>query len=402
MNYFMKKRFLAAVLSVMLAGVLAACGGKDADSAAPIDTKENEAEENVPQEEANTDDAVQEGSVENGAANPVKEDGPKYLLDYTASDYVTLGEYKGAEVDVDELLQQWIDSALAADAETVEVTGRSVELGDIANIDYEGKMDGVAFEGGTAKGTDLEIGSGSFIEGFEEGLIGMEIGETRDINLNFPDPYLGNLDLSGAPVVFTVTVNSITAKELPELTDEYVAGLGSEAYSTVEEYRNYMYDLMLSQESFHNQKANIAIEAAKENAVFQEMPEGMLNRMYANLLNTASAYAYMNGIDVGQYTAYVYGGSADDYEATLMAQAELMAQHYILMGAIAEKEGLEVSDEELEESISEETSSYASYGYESEEAYKAAIDKEAYREYLLVEKAVEFLGENTILRGENQ
>lgn len=399
MKNFMKKRFFAAVLSVMLAGALAACGNKEAD-AAPID--ENEAGEDALQEAGNSADAAQEGSVENGAVNPVQEDGPKYLLDYTAGDYVTLGEYKGVEVNVDELLQQWIDSVLAADAETVEVTGRSVELGDIANIDYEGKMDGVAFEGGTAQGTDLEIGSGSFIEGFEEGVIGMEIGETRDINLNFPDPYLGNPDLSGAPVVFTVTVNSITAKELPELTDEYVAGLGSEDYSTVEEFRSYMYDLMLSQEAFAAQRANIAIEEAKENALFQDMPEGMLNRMYNNLLNTASAYAYMNGMDVGQYTAYVYGGSADDYEAVLMDQAELMAQHYILMGAIAEQEGIEVTDTELEESISAEASGYAAYGYESEEAYKAVIDKEAYREYLLVEKTVGFLGESTVLRGENQ
>lgn len=381
MNYYIKRKFLTAVLSVMLAGLLVACGGKGTDDTASTDA--NGSGEKGGQETESAEDA-----------------GPEYLSDYTASDYVTLGEYKGAEVNADELLQQWIDNALAADAKMVEVTGRSVELGDIANIDYEGKMDGTAFEGGTAKGTDLEIGSGSFIEGFEEGVIGMEIGETKDLHLNFPDPYRVNPDLSGAPVVFTVTVNSIAVRELPELTDEYVAGLGLNDYSTVEEYKSYMYDFMLNQEAFTAQKANIAIEAARENAVFQDMPEGMLNRMYNNLLNTASAYAYMNGMDVGQYTAYVYGGSADDYESILMEQAELMARHYILMGAIAEKEGIEISDSELEESISAEASGYASYGYESEEAYKAAIDKEAYREYLLVEKTVEFLGESTVLRSE--
>ena len=400
MDYLIKRSFAVIVLSVMLAGALSACGSKSADDTALTDA--NDSGEEGQQEAADTDTLTQEGSVENGAVNPAKENGPKYLSDYRAGDYVTLGEYKGVEINADEFLQQWIDSALAADAKTVEVTGRSVELGDIANIDYEGKMDGVAFEGGTAEGTDLEIGSGRFIEGFEEGIIGMEIGETRDIHLNFPDPYKGNPDLSGEPVVFTVTVNSITAKELPVLTDEYVAGLGSEDYSTVEEYKSYMYDLMLSQEDFNTQKANAAIESAKENAVFQDMPEGMLNRMYDNLLNTAAAYAYMNGMDVGQYTAYVYGGSPDSYETVLMDQANMMAQHYILMGAIAEQEGIEVTDEELEESISAEASGYAAYGYESEEAYKAAIDKEAYREYLLVEKTVGFLGESTVLRGEYQ
>ena len=350
MDYLIKRSLAVIVLSVMLAGALSACGSKSADDTALTDA--NESGEEGQQEAADTDTLTQEGSVENGAVNPAKENGPKYLSDYRAGDYVTLGEYKGVEINADEFLQQWIDSALAADAKTVEVTGRSVELGDIANIDYEGKMDGVAFEGGTAEGTDLEIGSGRFIEGFEEGIIGMEIGETRDIHLNFPDPYKGNPDLSGEPVVFTVTVNSITAKELPVLTDEYVAGLGSEDYSTVEEYKSYMYDLMLSQEDFNTQKANAAIESAKENAVFQDMPEGMLNRMYDNLLNTAAAYAYMNGMDVGQYTAYVYGGSPDSYETVLMDQANMMAQHYILMGAIAEQEGIEVTDEELEESIS--------------------------------------------------
>lgn len=400
MNCLIKKSFVAAVLSVMLAGALTACGSKNTDDTASIDADESGKEGQ--QEAAGADTSSQEEGVENGAPNPGKEDGPKYLLDYTANDYVTLGEYKGVEINADEFLQQWIDSALAADAETVEVTGRSVELGDTANIDYEGKMDGVAFEGGTTKGTDLVIGSGMFIEGFEEGVIGMEIGETKDIHLKFPDPYKGNPDLSGEPVVFTVTVNSITAKKLPELTDEYVAGLGSEDYSTVEEYKSYMYDLMLTQDTFNTQRANAAIEAAKENAVFQDMPEGMLNRMYDNLLNTAAVYAYMNGMDVGQYTSYVYGGSADDYEAVLMDQANMMAQHYILMGAIAEQEGIEVTDEELEESISAEASGYASYGYESEEAYKAAIDKEAYREFLLVEKTVGFLGESTVLRGEYQ
>lgn len=400
MDYLIKRSFAVIVLSVMLAGTVSACGSKSADDTALTDA--NESGEEGQQEAADTDTLTQEGSVENGAVNLAKENGPKYLSDYRASDYVTLGEYKGVEINADEFLQQWIDSALAADAKTVEVTGRSVELGDIANIDYEGKMDGVAFEGGTAEGTDLEIGSGMFIEGFEEGVIGMEIGETRDIHLNFPDPYKGNPDLSGEPVVFTVTVNSITAKELPVLTDEYVAGLGSEDYSTVEEYKRYMYDLMLSQEDFNTQKANAAIESAKANAVFQDMPEGMLNRMYENLLNTAAAYAYMNGMDVGQYTAYVYGGSPDSYETVLMDQANMMAQHYILMGAIAEQEGIEVTDEELEESISAEASGYAAYGYESEEAYRAAIDKEAYREYLLVEKTVGFLGESTVLRGEYQ
>ena len=391
----MKKKILAVMLSVMLAGTFAACGNKDADDAGAIDTEENKPEEEGQQE---AEDQVPDKS---GAADAASDSGPKYLLDYTAGDYVTLGEYKGIEINTDELLQQWIDYTLSSEAETVEVTDRSVEIGDTANIDYEGKLDGVAFEGGTAQGADLVIGSGSFIEGFEEGVVGMKIGETKDIHLSFPDSYRPNPDLAGQPVVFTVTVNSITMQQIPELTDEYVAGLELEECSTVEEYRDYLYEFMLEQEAFQNQKANLVIERVMESAVFKDMPEGMLNRMYENLLNTASAYASVYGMSVGDYITYVYGGTADQYEEVLMGQAELVAQHYILMGAIAEEEGIEITDAELEESITAEAAGYAGYGYESEEAYREAVDMEAYKEYLLVEKVTDFLGENAVLVSEN-
>lgn len=392
----MKKKFLAVMAALMVMGAFAACGSKDTEGAANEDTGEAVNED--------TAGAVDEQAGEGMGGS---EEGLKYLSDFDARNYVTLGEYKGVAVDVDvqkvteEDLQYWIEYILSYDAETVEVTDRSVEAGDTVNIDYEGKLDGEAFQGGTAQGADLTIGSGSFIEGFEDGIIGMEIGETRNLKLSFPDPYKSNPDLAGKPVVFTVTVNSITRQEIPELTDEYVAGLGAEEYSTVEEFRNYMNDLLLeqTQTNFENEKMNAALEKAEANAVFEEVPAGMLSRMNDTLTSNIAAYAYMYGMNIGDYVAYAYGGTAETYQDVLLEQARITAQRYIMLAAIADIEGIEVTDAELEESISAEAAGYADYGYESEEAYKETIDAEAYREYLLIQRVADFLGENAVLSG---
>lgn len=372
----MKKKILTVMLTLMLAGTLAACGSKDTSEGT----------------EETVDETESTGEL-------------KYLSDFDAKDYVTLGEYKGVSIDLDEpevtdeYLNGYIDYVLSRDAVSVEVADRSVETGDTVNIDYEGKMDGVAFEGGTAQGADLTIGSGSFIDGFEDGIIGMEIGETRDIELSFPDPYKNNPDFSGKPAVFTVTVNSITVKETPELTDEYVAGLGIEECSTTEEFRDYMYNILMeqAQDSFDNERMNAALEIAEANAVFKDVPQGMLNRMNETLTSNISAYASMYGMEIGDYVAYAYGGSADAYQDILLEQAKLMAQRYIMMAAIAQTEGIEITDAELEESIAQETAAYADYGFESEAAYRETIDEEAYREYLLVQEVAGFLGENAVL-----
>ncbi len=374
----MKKKILTVMFTLMLAGALAACGSKDTSEEAKETAEETEGTGEL-----------------------------KYLADFDAKDYVVLGEYKGVSVDLDEpevseeYLQGYIDYVLSYDAVSVEVTDRSVEMGDTVNIDYEGKMDGVAFEGGTAQGADLTIGSGRFIDGFEDGIIGMEIGQTRELELSFPDPYENNPDLAGKPVVFTVTVNSITVEQTPELTDEYVAGLGIEDCSTVEEFRNYTYDILMeqAQENFQNEKINAALEIAEANAVFEEVPQGMLNRMNETLTSNISAYSSMYGMEIGDYVAYVYGGSADAYEDTLMEQARLMARRYIMMAAIAQAEGIEITDAKLEEGIAQETAAYADYGFESEEAYRETIDEEAYKEYLLIEEVAGFLGENAVLSG---
>lgn len=325
----------------------------------------------------------------------------QYLKDFKAEKYVTLGEYKGVEVAVEEPgvteeeLDSYIDYVLMNSPVTTPVTDRAVQSGDIANIDYVGKLDGVAFEGGTAQGYDLAIGSGTFIEGFEDGVIGMEIGETKDVEATFPDPYTNNPDLAGKVAVFTVTVNSISSQEIPELTDEYVESLGSENYTNVEEYRAYLKDLMLEQDkqSYEAEKQSLALEAVEAATEFKKVPSGMVDRMNETLTKNITSYAQAYGYEIGDYVAACYGGTAEDYEATLRQQSELMAQRYVMLQAIADKEGIEITDEELDAAIEEEV---AAYGYTSVDEYKEAIDVEAFREYLMTQEVMEMLAENAV------
>lgn len=326
----------------------------------------------------------------------------EYLKDFDASKYVTLGEYKGISVQMnqaepsvtDEYLDGYIQYVLSNDPIYTEVTDRTVETGDVTNIDYEGKIDGVAFEGGTAQGQQLTIGSGRFIEGFEDGMIGMEIGETRDVEATFPDPYENNPDLAGKVAVFTVTLNGISIAEVPELTDEYVAGLEMEGVTTVEEYRDYMYDLLLqqAQSSYDTEKVNLAIEAIEASSTFKDAPEAMVERMNESILSSVNSMASTYGISAGDYVAIMYGGEAENYEETLKEQSAVAAKQYMMLQAIADAEGLAVSDEELESILTAEATLY---GYELD-AYKEMIDTEAYREYMMTENVMEFLKNNVV------
>ena len=313
----------------------------------------------------------------------------KYLSDIKAKDYVILGNYDELEVEVaepevtDEYLEGYLTYIMMNSATYEPVTGRSVQSGDVVNIDFEGKMDGVAFAGGTAEGYELTIGSGQFIPGFEDGVIGMEIGETKDLDLNFPDPYSGNPDLSGKPVVFTVTLNSISEAKPAELTDEYVAGLNIDGCSTVEDYRNYLYEGLMEQAeaAYEEQKMDAALAAMEESSVFEEPPVGMVNRLNDMLVSNAEAYAGLSNLEIGDYVSRAYGGSAEDYEETLLEQAKEMANSYIMVAAIADKEKITVTDEELSESLSG----------------RSGVDEEAYREYLLLMKVGEFLADNAAM-----
>lgn len=380
----MKKKMLAVLLTVAVSMTAVACGDKALEEQDTETVKE-------------TTETAQQDTT---AAEAVTAVGG-YMKDLNAEDYVTLGEYKGVEVTLDEpeitdeYLDGYIEYVQQNNAVSTPVTDRAVEMGDVVNIDYVGKIDGVAFDGGSAQGSDLTIGSGQFIDGFEDGCIGMKVGETKDVEATFPDPYKNNPDLAGKVAVFTVTVNSISVEEIPELTDEYVQSLSLEGCTNVEEYRAYVYDVLLEQqqESYESDKADLAYEKVAAECEFKDAPEAMVTRMNNTLTSNLSSYASMYGVDLGTYVSAMYGGTAEEYETTLLEQSKMMAQHYLMMQAIADREGLSVSDEELEEQLSQEAQDY---GYETVEEYKSLVDVEAFREYLMTQKVLAFLGENAV------
>ena len=381
----MKKKMLAVLLTVAVSMTAVACGDKASEEQGTETVKET------------TETAKQDTT----AAEAVTAVGG-YMKDLNAEDYVTLGEYKGVEVTLDEpeitdeYLDGYIEYVQQNNAVSTPVTDRAVEMGDVVNIEYVGKIDVVAFDGGSAQGSDLTIGSGQFIDGFEDGCIGMKVGETKDVEATFPDPYKNNPDLAGKVAVFTVTVNSISVEEIPELTDEYVQSLSLEGCTNVEEYRAYVYDVLLEQqqESYESDKADLAYEKVAAECEFKDAPEAMVTRMNNTLTSNLSSYASMYGVDLGTYVSAMYGGTAEEYETTLLEQSKMMAQHYLMMQAIADREGLSVSDEELEEQLSQEAQDY---GYETVEEYKSLVDVEAFREYLMTQKVLTFLGENAVV-----
>lgn len=201
-----------------------------------------------------------------------------YLNEIKAKDYVKLSEYKGVAVTqaqpevTDVERDTYIDSLLCKNPD------RAVMEGDTVNIDYVGTLDGVAFDGGTASGYDLTIGSGQFIDGFEEGLIGTNIGDTVDLNLTFPEEYHSE-EMAGKSVVFTVTVNSITAAEPQELNDANVQRLDM-GLNTVDELKQYVYDELYAEEvEYYNTEVEFAVmDTLMENCEFKkEPPQAMVD-----------------------------------------------------------------------------------------------------------------------------
>ncbi len=329
----------------------------------------------------------------------------EYLKDIKAEKYVTLGAYTGIEATVNKpevpegAVDNYIrDNYLAPKAEKVPVTGRAVQEGDVANIDFVGYHDGTAFDGGTGTGFDLTIGSGQFIEGFEDGLVGAEIGETRSLNLTFPDPYNGNPDLAGEDVVFEVTVNGISESKAPTLTDELVKQLGEEGYNTggaqtAQELNDYVYNLydQAAQSTYDNEIETAMASTIMENSTFQDPPEEMVERFITSIENNMSARASSIGMSLAQYMQLYQGLDEAGYRTLFDEEGVRMAKQYIMYQAIADKEGLVPTEEEVAGEVS---ALMTIYGYASEEELQKSVDMESLKEDLMRKKVVAFLKEN--------
>ena len=374
----MKNKLLKLLLVSALAVSLVGCGAKNTEESA---------------EQESTESVVKEGSNLEETAATI------YFKDIAVDDYVTLGEYKGLEVlqSKQEVTQQDIDNfihyTLEGYSELQPVTDRDiVENGDTANIDYEGKKDGVAFDGGTAAAQDLVIGSGTFIPGFEEGLVGVKVGETVDLNLTFPEEYHSE-ELAGQSVVFTVTVNSISRHVEPELTDEFVAGLAIEGISTVDEFREYA-KKGLEDQALEDYNYNVKMQVltlVMNNTQMEEPPAELIEK-YKNVTNSQMEYqASMYGVDLETFVAGYFGMDLATYESEVEAGAIETAKQALVCYKIALEENLIATEEELNSNIEE---NYASMGYASADAFKETVDLQEYADSLLIDKVLTFLAEN--------
>ena len=326
-----------------------------------------------------------------------------YLSGVKASDYATPCDYSSIPVEEeapsvsDTYLEYVIQYQLSSSATNEEITDRDdVEEGDIANIDYTGKMDGEEFDGGSATGYDLTIGSGSFIDGFEDGIIGHKVGEEFDLNLTFPEDYSSE-DLAGKDVVFTVKVNSISQKVTPELTDEWVASQSIDDVSTVEEYRDYVYDSLLSQaqSTYDSDVQSKVADYVVENSTYpQDPPQEMIDRLVESMKTYYTNYATQYGMELDDFLTTFLGADEDDPEAILTENATTSAKELLVMKAIADKEDLNPSRTEFNTQLS----NYAAQaGYSSVDEFKKNEDAESVRESMMLQNVLDFLQKKAVV-----
>lgn len=319
---------------------------------------------------------------------------------YEALDYVTLGVYKGLEVTVDpvaEVTEEEIDTTIEGSVTSndlyEEVTEGTVADGDLVNIDYEGKLDGEAFDGGTAQGQDLLIGSGSFIDGFEEGLIGVEVGETVDLELTFPENYQSE-ELAGQDTVFTVTVNSI--KVIPEMDDELANTLSGGEYTTMDAYREYIRET-LQEDHAQTQETDILVDLMTQlynTCTIEEYPQELVDYSMASMKNSYSEMAAMYGMELDDLLSSFYGITEEEFDQQMEEYIKQSLQQEMILKAIAEEEDMTISDEEYTQGCENYRQAQ---GYDTVEDLVADYGEEVIRTSLLIDKAMDFVRENAVV-----
>ena len=386
----------AASAAALMLGMLGGCSNENAQELA--DTAESVAQE--VSDAATTDESLM--AILN-AANA-------YLKDLNLDDYVTTGDYKNLAVEVterstvtDEEVEKYIESVASTLPATKEITDRSVQSGDTVNIDYKGKLKetGEYFEKGSAEAFDLLIGSGTFIPGFEDGLIGANVGEERDLELTFPEGYRDE-NVAGKEVIFETKVNAIKVK--PDIDDEYVRNLGLEGVNNLAQFKEYLGNRIQERydEVYESNVKETVTEKVVDEATVKDVPQEMIDRYVAQFTQQAKLMAEVYSATYGYtvtYEDYInslmqqngFSGTVDEY---LKERADMTAKRYMVLVDIAQKEGITVSDSEVEKSIQEDLAG-SSQPYESEEELLQAlgVTREGYREELLGSRVVEYLVE---------
>ena len=352
------KRFLAVTLAALLLLTAASCGKTETDATAASTDGTAESTEST------------ESTAETTAYTPAELNYPDGF-DYTALDitkYVRLGKYKGLTVTLttsseitDADIKTYIEDVRTQHSRTVEITDRQARNGDELVIDYTGTLNGVAFEGGTATGATLTLGNGGWIDGFEEGMVGMTVGETKTIDATFPDPYKNNEELAGKTVQFEITLHSISETVIPEYNDAFVRE--NFEYATMAEYEAYVRETLAAQrqDEIAAEKQSATLALALDNAEALQYPDGVVDDYMAQQTDYVRYYASMYGMSYEDFVSAATGVDVATYEADIRAAAEQSVKEEMVIYAIAEAENMTISETRREEELK---SLLEYYGYD--------------------------------------
>ena len=307
------------------------------------------------------------------SVDKLEDDGVTMIAVVPVKPEVKISSYKGIKIQEfaytvkDEEIDAEVARLLDRNARKVEVTDRAAQNGDIVNIDFVGTVDGVKFEGGEAEGFDLTLGSGQFIPGFEDQVVGMNIGESKDVNVTFPENYQAEA-LKGKPAVFAVKLNKIQGKELPELTDEFVKDATGSA--TVEEYKAKTKDRLQKQADRRSNDAteNSILDAIAANTEV-EIPQAMIEREIDGLVQKFEYQLMYQGLKLQDYLDFLKVTVAD-FRKNYEEQAAKNVKSQLIISKLIEEEKIEATEEEIESKIAEQAASVE----KTAEEYKKTMD----------------------------
>lgn len=323
---------------------------------------------------------------------------------YQASDYVTLGDYKKltvyADLNTTEVTDEEVMSYMQSMVMPQEVD-KAAELGDVVNIDFDGKVDGESFEGGTSTSYDLSLGSGSFIEGFEDQLVGVKKGDEKDVTVTFPEGYpaSGELELAGKEAVFAVKVNSV--KQTPELNDDAIPDMTGGEYKTIKEYKEVLRVQMedSKQQQVDTQKDNLVVQKLLEDSKFEDGGCEDLNTWYIEMnVQAYEKQAKASEKETDDFINEYSGGQMKNEEELREALTEVAAENTkteLVVHAIAEKEDIKIDKKYYEEHLDDVA---MSAGYNSGGDFEKDYSRSVIENTMLLDRVLEFVGKGLTVK----
>ena len=310
------------------------------------------------------------------------------------TDNLKITQYKGVEVSAadkpekvtDDDVEQYIQSQLTSSATTTEVTDRAAQKGDTVDIAFVGTIDGESFDGGSSDSYSLELGSGTMIDGFEDSIIGHNVGETFVWDWKFPDDYQST-DLAGKACQFTITVNSISEQNVPELTDEWVA-----IKKTLEDQKQEDYDSTLKSEAWQAVVDNTTVQK------YSKKQQEKIDEMKNSLIDSYKSYAESQGTDYETYITSSGQYTVESFEQKVEEAAQESEKQTMIAEAIADKEKIKLDDKTYKKMLKE----YAkTYGFEDGDAMEKAYSKDTLKEAMLTDLVKDRLVDNCIQKTDN-